>query len=223
VQLSWAERMEKGCYPEGAITELSLSRGVAGATALALRACAGAQAQAVREGGRPALCGFVDPGRTLYAPGVQARGVHLDRLVVAAPEPERLAQTILRMAEARVFSVLVVDLVGGWEAGAAPQSWVRLVRKIGQTIEGTPARVLLLTDEAVPLPLPLPVQHRIELYRKEPRAITVRVARSQGSPASAGFPLSSFQLTWGTLRRVEGPGLHAARSQGERWGKDRVA
>lgn len=166
---------------QGGIVELAQSGGRALGTSLALRACAEAQKESRAFGREPGLCGFVDTEGSLFAPGVLCNEVQLDRLIVARPEPEKLAKTALRMAEARIFSVLVVDIVGSLKAPLElyQSSWIRLVRRMSSTIEGSNRLVLFLTDKATRSAVSLPTNERIELTRTGNRMIEARRTRSR--------------------------------------------
>lgn len=166
---------------QGGVVELAQSGGRALGTSLALRACAEAQKEGQAFGREPGLSGFVDTEGSLHAPGVLCHGVILDRLIVARPRPSAIAKTALRMAEARIFSVLVVDLVGSLREPLSlyHSSWVRLVRRLSLAIEGSNALILLLTDQAARSAVPLPTHERLELSRTGHRAIEVRRTRSR--------------------------------------------
>jgi recombination protein RecA len=72
--------------PRGAVIELAIHGGSALGTSLGLAACKAAQQAAVERGGaRNVWCAFLDPSGTLYAPGVAAAGVDLERLLVVRP------------------------------------------------------------------------------------------------------------------------------------------
>jgi hypothetical protein len=97
--------------PVGKVTELQMSGGAAWGTRVALWACRTAQAQA-QLNGTDSWCAFIDPSGTLQAQGVSATGVALSRLLVLRPALEDVERVVLRLCEARVFSVIVVDLSG---------------------------------------------------------------------------------------------------------------
>lgn len=105
------EFLPDGGLPVGKVTELQMSGGAAWGTRVALWACRTAQAQA-QLNGTDSWCAFIDPSGTLQAPGVSATGVALSRLLVLRPALEDVERVVLRLCEARVFSVIVVDLSG---------------------------------------------------------------------------------------------------------------
>src|SRR5262245_55513117 len=79
----WAEldaALPDGGLPMG-VTELTAPRALGGATLVALAVMRAAHAR------KPdAWCAWVDPERTLFAPGVARAGVDLKRLLVVRPE-----------------------------------------------------------------------------------------------------------------------------------------
>ncbi len=60
----------------------------------------------------PSWCAFVDPSRSLYAPGVERAGVRLSHLLVVRPRPEDLVRVTLRLVESQSLPLVIVDLVG---------------------------------------------------------------------------------------------------------------
>jgi recombination protein RecA len=172
----------EGALPRGGVTELMLHGGHALGTTIALKACALAQEEGRRLTGKAELCAFVDPGATLHAPSVRALGVDLERLLVVRPEPSELMRATLRLAEAQIFSVLVVDTLGQKPDSRAADlgPWVRAVRRLSLALEGTKATVLLLTEPSQRRSLPLPVLARFELCRPNLRGLEVRAAKQRG-------------------------------------------
>ncbi len=170
----------------GGVVELSVHGASALGTTVALAACRAAQAEARQKGGE-AWCAFVDPSKTLYAPGVERSGVERSRLLVVRPELEALSRVALRIAESRVFSVVVIDTVG------APHrpldvplgAWARVVRRLSMAVDGSQNTVLLLTDQGAPRPLTLPVAQRIELRRQSERELLLAVAKDRRGRVSA--------------------------------------
>src|SRR5579872_3624094 len=71
-----------GGFPRGVI-ELTAPKSLGGATSLALAAVNEGQKRS-----RGAWCAWVDPDRTLFAPGVASRGIDLGRLLVVCPPRE---------------------------------------------------------------------------------------------------------------------------------------
>lgn len=166
----------------GQVTELSVGHEGAQATTLALGACAEAQRQGRIEGIQLGqFCAFVDPAASLYAPGVEALGVELSRLLVVRPPPTELAAVTLRLVRSRIFGLLVVDTVGvpGQPMNVDWRAWVRVVRQMNLALEGTVSSVLLITDARVRRPLPLPVARRIELLRPNASTLRVRIVKDR--------------------------------------------
>lgn len=167
--------------PRGTVVELAVAGGSSMATSIALGACRSAQQEARLHGGEAAWCAFVDPSGSLYAPGVARAGVELSRLLVVRPPVEALARVALKLAEARAFSVVVVDTVG--VPGASPDvslgSWPRVVRRLSHALEGTATSLMLITDLAARRPLALPVGMRLELSRPSPEQLQVRIAKER--------------------------------------------
>jgi recombination protein RecA len=190
-----------GGLPRGAVVEVASPRALGRATTIALRACAAAQAEGrlragvtstPREaGGERAKhpwvggvwCAFVDPWSTLHAPAVVARGVDATRLLVVRPPLGALARVVVRLAESRVFSVIVVDTAG--VPGAASSGaldlgrWSTVVRRVALAVERTDTTVILLTDATVRRAMPLPVALRLEVEPKGPGLVSVRVAKER--------------------------------------------
>lgn len=162
-----------GGLPTGKVTELVMSGGAAWGTRVALWACRAAQEQA-RLNGTESWCAYIDPSGSLNARGVLSTGVSLSRLLVLRPTLEDVERVVLRLSEARLFSVIVVDLAGvPWVipraqrqqadafterrtrsgVGALPltphkkrQNWPRTVRQLALRLADTQAQVLLLTE-----------------------------------------------------------------------------
>ena len=183
----------------GAVVELSVAGRASLATSIALAACRAAQQEGKLKGGKMPWCAFIDPSRTLYAPGIIRAGVALERLLVVRPRPDAIARVALRMAQSGAFAVLVIDTVGApgkvVASGAAPGApeseglslgpWARAVRQLSMAVAGSSACVLLITDSAAPRSLPLPVAMRIELNRPTLERLSLRIAKDQRGRISA--------------------------------------
>jgi hypothetical protein len=201
-----------GGLPTGKVIELRLSGGAACGTQLALWACRAAQQQA-QLNGTDSWCAFIDPTASLHAPGVLSNGVSLPRLLVLRPNIEDVERVALRLSEANVFSVIIIDLVGvpwlssraGARSGARlelnpkRQNWNRTVRQLALRLEHTQAQVLLLTNSDTHLSLPLPVALRLHM-RADTRGVDLHVAKdSRGRVgAQATVPWS----IWGSDRSL---------------------
>jgi recombination protein RecA len=154
-------------------------------TSLALTFCAAAQAEA-RSRQQEGWCAFLDPTRSLHAPGVEAQGVDLEKLLVVRPPHESLSRVAVRVAGSRAFSVVVVD-AGGLPGANLPGSlrpWAAVVRRLVLAIEGSNTAVILLTHRESPRPLPLPVAMRLDVTQEAPGKLIFRIARHEhGSPS----------------------------------------
>lgn len=177
---------EPGGLPRGGIVELAAAHGLGRATSLALDATASAQRvrSALGETGARAWCAWVDPSRSLSAPGVRARGVALDRLLVVRPEPAETVRAAIRLVEARAFALVVVDLAPLPGAAPLPRAVTDLhpnvVRRLSLACEGSERAVLLLTDASPrSFRAPLPVALRIELGAGRPGETTLRVTKDR--------------------------------------------
>ncbi len=105
-------------------------------------------------------CAFLDPSGTLYAPGVAAAGVELERLLVVRPSVEALSRVALRIVESGACAVTIVDLLGvslGQSLSVnLTASGCAVVRRLAMGVDGTPNSVILLTDAAEQRPLRCP-------------------------------------------------------------------
>lgn len=189
----WSRALLHGAFPRGGVVELCLQGGFSFGTTLALTACARVQEEGRKLTGTAQLCGFLDPGGTLHAPGAQGLGVELERLVVVRPAPAELSRVALRMAESQIFSLLVVDTLGDPREPCCDDlgQWVRVVRRLSLALEGTTATVLLLTEPTQRRSLPLPVMDRLEVQRLGLRELGVRITKSR-DPRGEG----AFRLAW---------------------------
>jgi hypothetical protein len=177
----------------GGVMELAIAGSGLGTT-LALGAIRAVQAE--RSGGfggsRKPWCAFVDPTASLYAPGVFASGVALERLLVVRPEAEAVGRVALKLVESAVFELVVVDLLGtlGKDLGFSLARFSRVVRRLSMAVDGTDKSVLLLTDALEPRALPLPVAQRIELSRTAIGRLQVRVAKDRRGRVSMPRPIA---------------------------------
>jgi hypothetical protein len=184
LSLSWPAL--EACLPDaglarGHVVQLAALHPGALATTIALRACVAAQQQGRALGTEEPWCAFIDPSKSLYAPGVAQYGVRLDRLLVVNPEPQALASVALRAVRSGVFAVVVIDVLGGLGTGTAKPlgAWVRTIRQMALALEGQRTVVLLLTDATAQAPLPLPVAQRIELRRNHLNRLELRIAKDR--------------------------------------------
>lgn len=158
----------------GGVVEIAAPAGRAHATQLALTTCLAAQQEA-RRFGSSALCAWIDPARSLFGPGVRARGIDLARFFVVTPSLEALPRAAVRVTESRAFSVVVIDATPLRSLDRLPT----VVRRLAHASTGTACSVLLLTDLEARRSLPLPTAARIELSRTEVEALTLRVAKDR--------------------------------------------
>jgi recombination protein RecA len=178
--------------PRGAVVELSVRGPAALGTTLGLAACHSAQQAALACGGSVPWCAFIDPSGSLYAPGVAAAEVALDHLLVVRPPLDALCRVTLRMAEAHIFPVIIVDTMGvpGQALELKFSAWVKVVRKLTLAVEGTSHSVVLLTNAAAHRALPLPVAQRIELTRPFEDRLVVRVVKDKQGRVSSPRPVA---------------------------------
>jgi hypothetical protein len=208
-----------GGLPRGQVSEIAVSN-PAQATSLGLWACRAAQREAQLRGSS-AWCAFMDPSQSLFAPGVVAAGVDSSKLLVVHPPAEAVDRVSVKLAEAQVFSVVVIDLVSAAWLGADPLNdanaslsrWEKIVRRLSVAIQGTATQVILLTDLSARRALPLPVALRLELHRASHDRLRVNVAKDKfgriGRPASIEsnvFSLNSIltEPTGGESSKVGG-------------------
>jgi RecA/RadA recombinase len=163
----------------GGVVELAVSGPSGLATSIALHAVRAVQRAA--EAAPTGFCAFVDPSATLYAPGVAALGVDLERLLVVRPPLEALGRVSVKLAESPVFSLVVIDTLGmlGRSVDVSLGAWGRIVRRLSMAVDGTARSVLLVTDAKEPRALPLPVAQRIELSQPYCGKLGVRVAKDR--------------------------------------------
>ncbi len=158
----------------GAVVEISAPRGRARAASFALSACLAAQHEA-RCFGNHALCAWIDPSRSLFGPGLAARGLDLSRFFVVVPAPELFARAAVRVVESRAFSVVVIDA----RSLQSLERWPTTVRRLALAVENTACSALLVTDLSARRSVPLPTASRIELSCKGSSALTLRVAKDR--------------------------------------------
>jgi len=134
-----------------------------------------------------AWCAWVDPEATLYAPGVKRAGVDLSRLLFVCPPRTELGRIAIKVAAARVFDVIVIDVAPVPGSTTKPPSrrttkaqWPMdvLVRKLALLAAEGGTTILLLTDSMAPRAVPWPVSLRLELTRRS-ESIVLRVAKDR--------------------------------------------
>jgi recombination protein RecA len=186
-------RLPDGGLMRGGVVELAVAGSGLGTT-LALAAVQAFQRREEASFGtriKP-WCAFVDPSNTLYAPGVAASGVELERLLVVRPPVEAIGRIALKLVESAVFELVVVDLLGtlGGALEFSLGRFGRIVRRLSMAVDGTNKSVLLLTDARAERALPLPVAQRIELTRSAIDRLSVRVAKDRRGRVSAPRPIT---------------------------------
>jgi recombination protein RecA len=167
----------------GGVVEISSPAASGLATSLALAAVRAVQTEPQSALMTPVVpwCAFVDASGSLYAPGVAASGVKLSRLLVVRPPLEAVGRVSLKLAESKVFSLVVVDTVGtiGKTLGSTAHDFGRIVRRLSMAVDGSKQTVLLLTDSKEPRALPLPVAQRWLVARPTAGKLVVRVAKDR--------------------------------------------
>jgi hypothetical protein len=174
---------------QGSVTELR-ARGASGAaTSFALCACRAAQnihrewqgSSSAELGQYRPWCAFIDPTGSLFAPGVAQLGVELDRLLVVRPDLKSVERVAVRIAEAKVVAVLVIDLRGALAGDLSVDGpkWQRTIRRLSLAVKHLPTCVLVITGGGPRLALPLPVAMRLELNRLSCDAFELRVAKER--------------------------------------------
>lgn len=191
--LFWQSQLESGQLLRGAVVEVCSDGGAAWGTSIALRACAAAQKSSHQLGSQDSWCAFLDPSASLYAPGVAASGVNLKRLLVVRPDEESLSRVALRLVEARVFPLVVIDTQGppGRSLELRLSTWARVVRRLSLALSGTQSTALLLTEKNAPRPLPLPCSQRLEVTRNRNNELTLSVPKN-----THGSFLPPTKLPW---------------------------
>ena len=205
------QALHTGQLLRGGVVELSVSGGAALGTTLSLHACRYAQEQSQKRYGQNVWCAFVDPSGSLYAPGVASLGVDTDRLLVVRPDEKSLSRVALRLVEAQVFPVVVIDTMGalGAQLEVSLARWVPVVRRLNRAIEGSMSTVILITDQRIKRPLPLPVAQRFEVTRTSLANLSLRVARSSirktEETTSKGITLSGLRSCRLSARQILQP------------------
>ncbi len=189
--------------PKGAVVELAVQGTAALATSLALSVCRSAQRAVEGLGGTVPWCAFIDPSRSLYAPGVARAGVRLDRLLVVRPPREALGRVAIRLVESQCFAVVVIDTVGipGAELGVSLGAWPRVVRRMSMSLANTQGTALLITDSTARRPLTLPVAQRVELCRSHAHKLILQVAKDRRGRVSAPKSIVLRQSALGPARQ----------------------
>jgi len=205
---SFEQVLPDGGLPRGAVVEFACPRSLGQATSLALRACASAQREALLRGGEPAWCAWLDPQETLYAPGVAAHGVVLDRLLVVHPPHDALARIAVRMVASRVFSVLIIDTLGvpcgvsskgvsSKQGEISLRRWHNVVRRFAIAARDGDTSVVLLTEQESARTVGLPVAMRVELEQPEDGRLRMKVAKERrgriGMPSELAYTRPAHQ------------------------------
>lgn len=176
-----------GGLPRGAVVEVASVRALGRTTSFALAACRAAQEEAAQRlsENHSSYCAFVDPWSTLHAPAVVQRGVDPTRLLVVRPSLDELARVVVKMAERKVFSMIVVDLAAppgactGLDREVRLDRWGPVVRRLALAVERSATTVLLLTDRLAPRSMPLPVSLKIEFSSISSDRWAARIAKDR--------------------------------------------
>jgi hypothetical protein len=192
------------------VIELS-SPGAHPSTAFALRAVRAAHA---RDAG--AWCAWIDPERTLHAPGLLVSGVDLTRLLVVTPPRADLGRVAVKLVASGAFDVVAVDMdaigacgvTGASRASRSPRSSRSrrefppevLVRKLALAAEDGKTHVLLLTaaEKVSARSISWPVGMRLDLART-PSGFEVTLAKTRHGRIGARteLPLLAHQVDCG--------------------------
>ena len=183
---------EAGGLPSG-VVELAAPEGLARSTHLALKACA--TAQRAHEG---ISCAFIDPSRTLHAPGVAQQGVDLGRMLIVQPPPDDVARAAVRLTSSGLFARVVVDRWGtpGASVSSRRIRWSIAVRRLALAAERHETTILLLSDLDQARRDTLPVAMRIELTRPEIDRLSLRIVKERRGriPPPCTVSLSALSL-----------------------------
>lgn len=174
----------------GSVVELQVRGSSGAATSFALCVCRAAQNAVADWASKPrdesvALspkpwCAFIDPSASLFAPGVAQLGVALDRLLVLRPKLAAVERVAVRIAEAKVVSVLIIDLRGALvELPVDERRWQRTVRRLALAVKQLSTCVLVITRAEARHALPLPVAMRLEMSRLSSDSLELRVAKER--------------------------------------------
>lgn len=210
IELATVPVLVDGRMPRGQVVQFASMSGLSSGTCLALDVCWSAQNQAFLHTGQPCWCAFVDPGRSLHAPGVAAHGVHLDRLLVMYPPVQAIGRSSVRLAQSGVFEVVVIDLHGvpGASISLPLAPWRNIVRRLSIAARQTNCCVLLLTDHRAAVNAGLPVAMRIELQRPGVELFRARIGKERhariGGPVQWRYQMARLEgACFNELRQVD--------------------
>lgn len=158
------------------VVELTSPGGVGGAIVLAL-ACVRAAQQQEKRG----WCAWVDPDKTLYAPGVLQAGIDCERLLVVRPPRNRVWSISEQVVRSQAFSVVVVDAdpLSGVSVSFSKEDPLMGVRRLARLTEKIPSTVLVLTNSLVRRKSPLPTLLRLHVERPHPAALSLEVTKDR--------------------------------------------
>jgi recombination protein RecA len=197
------QALPDGGILRGGVVELMVPGASGLGTALSLAAVRSVQTLGKQAGLSESTpwCAFVDASSSLYAPGVEAMGIELERLLVVRPQAEGIGRAAIKLAESGVFGLVVVDTVGalGAELDVSLKSFGRVVRRLSMAVDGTQNSVLLLTSSLQPRALPLPVAQRLELAHPTRDRLVVRVAKDR-----RGRVTPPRSIVWGPRQSLSG-------------------
>lgn len=144
------------------------ARAWAGATAIVTSTIAHALGQDDR-----ALAAWIDPDRSLHAPGLLQAGIDVHRLLVVRPPPpvswSVLGRVAVKVVASGAFAIVVVDVAAHEARRTRDVSGGHelLVRKLALAAETSASTVVLLTEPArmPPRTTPWPVAMRLDVTR----------------------------------------------------------
>lgn len=180
-----------GGLPYGSVVELQVRGASGAATSFALAACRAAQRHAMAGEPGSGWCAFIDPTHTLFAPGVARLGVDLGRLLVVRPDWGAIERVAVRIAEAKIAAVLVIDLRGPWgEVALDHRRWSCAVRRLSLIVEQLSTSVLMITRAPAAASWALPVAMRLEFTRTSPDDVELRVGKERTGRVSPRHTIS---------------------------------
>lgn len=141
---------------------------------------------------------WIDPARTLHAPGLVQRGIDVHRLLVVRPSPALVGRVAVKVVAAGAFDVVVVDMaeVDGARPSPKREAPELFVRKLALAAETSSATVLLLTEpeKMATRVTPWPVAMRLDVARGgEGLALSIpKERRGRVTTAKVTLPLPAL-------------------------------
>lgn len=197
--------LSEGGLPLG-VSVIASPKAVGGAGEIAVRTLVRLQRE------RPCLVAWVDPSRSLFAPGLELRGIDLARLLVLRPQGENRAMGALELVGSGAFAAVVVDLEDPWGSELAaelsepvveePEARTalrralaqeeRLLRRLGEASKKSGCAVIVLTDSTRRRQAPLPASLRLTCTMPSLHTLRVHVDhdRRGAPPVQVTVPLT---------------------------------